>query len=350
MSVEIINFSEIDNQNNHYCNNYLWVSFAENFVPKIEKIINEELNSLNFREIFSNLKDFLKVEDIILNNKIYPYLSDVLENAALYPEKMHQIIYDEMIDLNNLELLEKFDLIFKNDLNTFELDLEKYIEFRDVVHDGFKNLFNEAKNQIIEYLHLNNVDFVDIIDAAKDCIKLFATFNLDSEDFEERLYEFGSKISEYLSLNTQSRMNKIDIDKMFAIVFSGENSKDTLFCDFDQKKNFNPDISNLDCDICPKFSIMRFEQHPEVIFTTGCHAALVFSPEASKKLFLMLLDHTLTNQLENLKNISPMPVCVEKRFEILFEYLSEQNINNSDEFNKFVSINQISFLLNLSQD
>jgi hypothetical protein len=347
LNADIIQLQNKDSTslNHHFCNNFLWVNFAENFLPKIERAVGQTIDDLNYREIFNGkLQDYgLKIDDFILNTEDYPYLSDVIENAKSNPEKMHQIIFDEMLDLNNRNLLKKFNLLIPNDLNENQvlteknLDLTKYLQVKSAIHSSLKEFFDYSKHQIIDGLGVSNVDFVDIFDAGKEALKLFEKFNIEESDFEQRYKNFVTKMNDYLFLNTQMRMNKIDIDKIFGIVFSGENCVNNLFCDFDQTEKFNIKILDNDCESCPKFSLMRFSSHPETSFSTGCHAAFVYSPEISKKLFLMLLEHTLSNQNEMLEVSKNMPACVEKRFEILFEFLSDKKLSNNEKFEDFVS-------------
>ena len=332
-------------EQNSFCNNFFWVIFNENLIEKVEQAKGLTIDDQNYKEIFNHLSDCLKIDDVILNTEDYPYLSSVVKNAKLHNEKMHNIIYDDMLDINDFETLKKFNILNKESFNKNpkkvtinDINIDKYLEIKKDIHLGIYKFFQEAKDYMKEQ-DVKNVDFIDIFEVENDVLKLFIEFNENDPEVQNDAKNFQSRINNYLLLNNQSRMNKVDIGKLFSLVFSGDSCKNTLFADFDQVENFNINLCDNDqeCAQYPKFSLMRFSGSAKSVFTTGCHAALVYSSELSKKLFLMLLDHTLSNQ-DKVLSVSPNsgPICVEKRFEILFEFLATKDFTSLNDFENYV--------------
>jgi hypothetical protein len=323
----------LDCGTNSFCNNLLWVNFAENFIGRIENNANIIIDDTNYEKIFSELNKYIEIDDLILNTKDYDYLSNLINSAEQNPHKIYQIIFDEMLDLNKEYIRNKFHLI-KEDKD-FSLDLKKYSDIKSFIHKSFKDFFEESSLKIFNKFKINNIKFIDIFETGIESIKSFKKFNYNENDINEKITDFFERVNTYLSYDINNRADKIDIDKLFTLSFANENCSNSFLFDFDQSNNFNINLDHNECKICPKFSLMRFSHYPETLFPKGCHAAMVFSPEISKKLFLMLLDHTLANQDSVLK-VSNVPVCVEKRLEILFEFLLDQNISNENEFKDFI--------------
>jgi len=344
MSLSIDNENYLD-YSNSYSNNFVWINFIENIIPKIEKQFNSDIDYTNYKKYFSNINN-LDISQIIVNTKEYPYLDNVIESAKNNPNKNYNIIYDEMIDLYKFDLLKKFNLFKNNNPESYdnklfisedEINWNAYLDLKYNFHQSIHNYFNEKEIELQKMHGIKNIHFIDIANLSMDIINLFHYFNIDDIEIDSKLLDFENKILNYLNFDINSRANKIDIDKIFSLLLFNEENRNILLCDFDQKENFDLNIieNHNNCIDCPKFSLMGFTQHPKNSFSTGCHAALLYSPEVTKKLFLVLLDHTLSNPDAKL-GVSESIVCIEKKFEILFEFLHDKDFNSNNELRDFL--------------
>lgn len=315
---------------NEYQNNFVWVILIDNLLNSIETKHQININNENYQQIFNNLNQYLSLEDIIVNTDDYPYLFNAINNSINHQEKNHQIIFEESLRYEN-----------KNFFNPDEkLDLNKYVEIKDNIHQGLKKFFIEQEQKICQALEENNqlcnFHFKDAQDIIHNGLNIFAKLNLDNnkntpEQIIPLIQKFSNNLINFLYSDFPNHF-KIDTLKILSFLDNTENCNGFLMTDFDEPKNFNIQIDQNSPDL-PKFSLMKFKQSNQ--FSTGCHAGAIYMPQASQKLFVCLFDHTMNN-LERVLDCTQTSVCVEKRFEIMFEYLVSKNFNNNQSFKNFI--------------
>jgi hypothetical protein len=324
--------------NYEYDNYFSWTSRISDLITKIEDL-NEgvKVNSSNYRDIFENLDKYLKIDDVILNTDIHPFLESAIKGAVNFPEHDFKIIFSDLLTKKDLKSYKLCDSENKCKLDQIRKEifggLSKF--FEKVDHD-----FDEALTKSLpEYNH--NLHFVNYEDVLDKAFVKFSEFNSSEENLEDLINSFKEKIEKYKTFKSKIPAYdiafKVDLGKVLG-VFDSE--KNIIAHDFDQGKYFEANIDEDYVDF-PKVSLVKFDYYPDKSYNALiCAFGINYFPKALEKMYLVLFEHIIDKSggdkfigLED--SLKSNFVYTETNLEILFEYIISKNFETNEEIKDF---------------
>jgi hypothetical protein len=314
--------------NCEYDNYFSWTSRIDDIITKIHDLNHGiKVNHSNYREIFNNLNQYLKIDDVILNTKTHPFLNQAVRGAIALPDHEFKIIFSD--------LLKKTDLKY-HDLCDSENGC-KLGKIRKEIFNGLAKFFEKADHDLDAALtesipnYNHNLHFVNYEKVLEKSIEKFIELNSNEENSSELIDRFKHRIQEYKNLQhkTHDLSFKFDIAKILSII---DCEQSVLIHDFDQEEYYDINISE-EYKNFPKSSLVKFDYKngkPFVPFI--CAGGINYLPKALEKIYLVLFDHTI----DNLNNYYANGlVYSEVGLEILFEYINSKNFQTNDEIKNF---------------
>jgi hypothetical protein len=328
--------------NHEYDNYFSWVCRTNDVITKIEDLNHGlKIDYSNYRQVFNNLDQYLKIDDVILNTEVHPFLKQAIKGAIELPDHEFKIIFS--------------DLLKKTDLKNHDLcDLEngcKLGKIREKIFNGLAKFFEKADRDLDAALtesipnYNHNLHFVNYENILDLVINKFTQFNSEKENFSELLDDFKYRIQEYKNLQHKSHdmAFKLDLNKLISVF---DSDKDVIVHDFDQEKHFNLNISE-EYKNFPKFSLFKVDFKNGKPYVPLISAWTInYLPKSMEKLYLMFFDHTLdnlNNKFEKINGFIYMNQLIysEVSLEILFEYITSKNFKTNNEIKNF--FNQIDY-------
>jgi hypothetical protein len=158
---------------------FSWAIKTSDIIDFIQESNQIKVNNDNYGEIFENLSNYIKIDDVILNTSKHPFLFNFVKGAAFNPEKEFNTIFSEVIKKKDLA--------------------DSFCEVKEKIHHGFKKFFKEAEKNLNDSLgerfeNFNkNLHFIDYQDLINSSLEKFEKYNKDEPNFEELKQRFFEK-------------------------------------------------------------------------------------------------------------------------------------------------------------